>query len=192
MFAPKGYVRRHDVGKGLGSSKVRRKIEAGIDVTLRNVDDPTVEHRSAPTSRAEGFLPALKYGLDSVLGALINLSRLSYANFSKGVCAWDWAITKFLGLSGGPATYTADLPVANFRSDLASLYVRLLGENFVCVLTCRRAFSLATLVAFLRCVGRAFLAAGLRVDDLVMVLASWCTHGGLLAADVAWFRDDGF
>lgn len=70
LFAPKGYVRRHDVGKGLGSSKVRRKIEAGIDVTLRNVDDPTVEHRSAPTSRAEGFLPALKYGLDSVLGAL--------------------------------------------------------------------------------------------------------------------------
>ena len=52
-----------------------------------------------------------------------------------------------------------------------------------------RAFSLAILGAFLRCVGRAFLAEALRVDDLVMVLAPWCTQGGLLGADVAWCWD---
>ena len=59
LFAPIRCVRRHDIGKVPGSGKARRKIEAGIDVALRNVDDPTVERCSALTSRAEGFLPAL-------------------------------------------------------------------------------------------------------------------------------------
>jgi hypothetical protein len=127
LLLPIRCLQFHDLSKVLGPAQTRRKIEAGIDVTLSNVDEPAIQRHSTLTSRTEGSLPILGYGLESVFGTLIDLPRPNYAPFSKGAhCVRHSSIAKLLKTSN-PATWIAYLRDGN--SSLA-LHLNSLGNNF--------------------------------------------------------------
>jgi hypothetical protein len=98
---------------------------------LSNVDDLTIECHRPIT----GLFHTLQYGVESVLGALIKLARLSDVPFGKGVHR-AWHLNLELTISGllcdelgscitrpdfgsGLGSYTPRLPDGNFRSGLA-------------------------------------------------------------------------
>jgi len=63
--------------KVLRAGQAPGKIEAGIDVSLSNIDDLAVERHGALVGRVEGFLPTVEYGFDSILKALIQFTSLN-------------------------------------------------------------------------------------------------------------------
>ena len=153
LLLPISCLQCHDVRKVLGPAQTRRKIEAGIDVTLSNVDEPAIQRHSTLTSRTEGSLPILEYGLESAFGTLIDLPGLNYALFSKGAhCVRHFSIAKLL-MGSNPAMCITYLRDGN--SSLA-LHLNFLGNNL--------GGGLVTWTAHL------FGGKFLRVDDFVMVL----------------------
>src|SRR5262245_51912164 len=66
----------HRFGKSLRSDEALGEIEARIDVTLRNVDDLTIECDGALAGRVKSLLPALHNLVERVLGTFVKLTGL--------------------------------------------------------------------------------------------------------------------
>src|SRR5262245_47175347 len=116
LVAPIGRLQLHGFGKVLCRRQALRKIEAGIDVALSNVDDLAVERDGALTDRVERPFPTLEHGVERVLGALVDLSCLS--NVLLGQSAH---CLRHLTVAG---------KVLELSSGLAICIARLLGGSF--------------------------------------------------------------